>query len=143
MKIDEMQKGIDDFIKELFYGITTYYILTESSKRIEVTTNLLKMTAPEENKDRLVWLFDNLHDYLDQDKNEPELTRKIYKTIMNLRAFGVFINNPDAITSLKIEKINAENRNQVLQFEKNMLAQEVLDLRKILDQSRTKNPMAG
>lgn len=130
MKIENMKKDIDEFIRELFNGITVFVMTRPiDEKTTEHLNEIFKRL--EQYKDRPFvkefneeGLYNNIFKYLEGDVDD-NFIRKIYRVIIMSRNYGLIMNNTDAIATLKIEKMYAERTSRELEEQNTLLAEEL------------------
>lgn len=138
MSVDEMKKEVDEFIKELFRGFSTFIMATVDEKKLAVLEKVYKGSSKDTKEvyDEIpLKLTDSIQEYITGKKDEKLIT-DIYKYVIMLRSLGIIVNNSDAFASLKMEKSRAEDKSKKLGKENELLAEQLAECRTILDSKK-------
>lgn len=134
------RKGVDDFIHELFNGHTTF-VIANTNKQTVVTYGQVLDRAHENLKSMAKeipsQIFGQIINYFNGHDTD-ELVNKLYEHILIMRSIGMIVNNNDAITSFKIEKMAKDEETRKLKLENKLLAEELSETRTAMLNSKSK-----
>ena len=115
MNLEEIKKDVDITIREMQIG-TSLYIVGDSKANLRTLEDLqakaekLRDSTQTLLKDAKAELFPLMFMIVD-GKADDQTYRTFYKYILILRNTGYLINNPDALSSMKMEKFHIEQEN--------------------------------
>ena len=138
MNIDIMKKDVDSFIQEIFYGFSTINKDNLGYSKFPLIIPITGVDPKDDNMNMLVLmaeLFSNIRKYISGNSDE-NMIKNIYTSVMGLRSIGAIVNNNDSISSLKMEKKRADDRSLDLEKKNDILSEELLNCRSILDSKK-------
>ena len=129
-----MKCDLDRFNRELFYGFSTFVITHPDSERaIAYSQAFNEMKKNNRNiLEEMLILFEK---YRKNELNDDQII-KLYNTIVRFRTFGIIIHEQTAVSTLKMEKLYAEEKSQRLVKENELLAEELSRCRSSLDSKK-------
>lgn len=129
MNLEEIKKDLDAFIREFFYGFSTYVTVDPQHPKMNFYGELLKGLGVELGKigfpDNFLTTFLQMVDDYRDNRLEEERIRLLHTLIIRCRSLGIIIHNNDAISSLKMEKYQIESDNERLAEECRHLNEEL------------------
>jgi hypothetical protein len=128
MNLDAIKKDLDNFMRDLFYGFSTFVFAKIDQGTMNYGKAMLQPRAglvKDKPNTSILDIFLGVLDEYNDNKLDEESTRQLHKTIIRFRALGLIIHNNDAISSLRMEKMTVENEIRKLLSENEILSAEL------------------
>ena len=142
MNHETIDQDLDQFVSDMFHGFSTISIASsKDEKQIQVTLAIMKGLDDVFKKNKVdkggLEIFSQLILDYTEGKLDEQGKLAFHHLILVLRGLGIVVHNNDSITNLKMEKINAEQKNLRLQKENDLLKEEMVSLRSLLYSKKT------
>ncbi|MDE1839364.1 MAG: hypothetical protein KGH87_05520 [Thaumarchaeota archaeon] len=138
MNLEEVKNDLDIFMREIFHGFSTFSFARFDEKLTPLHIGVIKGLSGGDLKSENNFLIQisEMFDNYRENKLDEEKIKVLYSLISRLRSFGIIIHNNDAVSNLKMEKLNADDKSHRLEKENELLAEELSRCRSTLDSKK-------